>query len=804
MKKKNTLKDIIMKVLNFLKLFFISIFSIFLSPFTKQKNKQINQKKSLKETKKITPSINEPISSPNESPNTRINKSIFTKEKSEIEQLIIIIYCNILNLKYNELTPIEKQKLNSIINELTPIIDEKIKSKEIASEETLQITIKENINKKIQQNNPNLKPSPTNFKYSPISHEQISNPSITKSSTDNQTKENIHSQIISTDIKAPTKTELYNISLETNLTSNITPTFKPENFKYKEITPTKSKNYISKTKLKNYFVVENLNHKYILIDEQGKPLTISFSHKIIDYQDNYVIIQDKDLYYIYDFQGHIISQEKFLDIKLQEDFYTVVTLNSNLDIHKYNDKKFKLSNPIPLKPENIHNYEVTKEQNKLKIEINTQEIYYANQNTGILENTKNLSSKKAAPPLSINISFNNEAPETEQLQPDAIIENITPSISLVQNLTEKKATSIDVNTISSEKSIEDTKDYEESKNNELSNEQNIIPESQPEIDKKEKQEEISKEKAKDNEKQQNKEEITYDYINFNTLTNELNQITIISEQEINKEELEDKDYEMLETKINYLLEIIKKQEKKQLTPQDRQKLNIEKNKLINLKNKIINAEDLDIEHEKELLNQEIMSNEVFKLELELQQLHLENQIELNEYHLQNIEDLLHINQSEAAKIKKKLLKTKLKKASNALFVSSIISLPFLKNKYFLYFSSALFASTHLNFISNIFKRKNIEETQEELSYIKKGQDALDEALTLTSNNIALLNELEVTALAKYPELSFDNEYLYYLNNLKEQLRNQELKMLRKKQMITKYNLKAKSYTRKLNPNKKAA
>ena len=85
----------------------------------------------------------------------------------------------------------------------------------------------------------------------------------------------------------------------------------------------------------------------------------------------------------------------------------------------------------------------------------------------------------------------------------------------------------------------------------------------------------------------------------------------------------------------------------------------------------------------------------------------------------------------------------------------------------------------------------------ELEHIKKGSIALEEALNLTTANISYLNNLEQNILSKYPELSLDQEYLSYINKLKYSLIQTEKKILKKKKIIEKYNLKYKFKTRKL-------
>ena len=128
-------------------------------------------------------------------------------------------------------------------------------------------------------------------------------------------------------------------------------------------------------------------------------------------------------------------------------------------------------------------------------------------------------------------------------------------------------------------------------------------------------------------------------------------------------------------------------------------------------------------------------------------------------------------------------------------------MPFIRNRYFFGFTAALFINNHLNFLNSILKRRSILYEDPKLAYIKKGSDALEEAIKLTNNNLSYLVTLEKDILSKYPELSLDEEYLIYINKLKYSLMMNQEKMLKKRKMIEKYNLKYQVKIRKLKKKK---
>ena len=119
------------------------------------------------------------------------------------------------------------------------------------------------------------------------------------------------------------------------------------------------------------------------------------------------------------------------------------------------------------------------------------------------------------------------------------------------------------------------------------------------------------------------------------------------------------------------------------------------------------------------------------------------------------------------------------------------------NRYFLMFTLSIFINNHLNILDHLLKHQSAFYTLPELEHIKKGSDALEDALNETKENLSYLNYLEKNILSKYPELAVDEEYLLYINKLRFNLLKNEEKMLKKKKMIQKYNLKYQIKIRKL-------
>ena len=285
-------------------------------------------------------------------------------------------------------------------------------------------------------------------------------------------------------------------------------------------------------------------------------------------------------------------------------------------------------------------------------------------------------------------------------------------------------------------------------------------------------------------------------ISVNNKNKELDRIVRKSDEisteainETKKEELEDKDYEKYEKLIDSLLYdiemyIIKNEDT--ISQKETEKLNKTKEKLKNLKNRMANQKEQDIENEKKELEAELTENEIKGIQEEIKSLHLDHQEEANELVIENLIKLENQNDEKLAEIEQELIKSKLKKAARAAEIPSILALPFIRHKYFFFFTIGLFVNNHFNFLNAIFKRKNIKYEPIDLSEIKNGYDALEKASDMTYKNIVYLDYLDSEALKKYPNLEYDFEFKQYIKRLRTKLNNNYEKLQRKQKMINKY------------------
>lgn len=253
-----------------------------------------------------------------------------------------------------------------------------------------------------------------------------------------------------------------------------------------------------------------------------------------------------------------------------------------------------------------------------------------------------------------------------------------------------------------------------------------------------------------------------------------------------KEDIEDRDYDSLEHKVDEALEKIEMfiiANESKLSKQQLEQLQIEKEKLLITKEKINKQRELDIEVERKDLENNIKRTELDGLQDELKRMHIEDQLQMSQLMINKLDDLNYMAESNAREIEKKLLKLKLKEACRALAYPSLFALPFVRNKYFFFFTVGLFVNRRLSFIGNIFRRHTPDYQEEELNNLVSGKDALNGALNTMRENIDYLNVLEEQAMQRYPELARDHEYLAYLNSLKHRLNANYNRLTRRQNTI---------------------
>ena len=273
----------------------------------------------------------------------------------------------------------------------------------------------------------------------------------------------------------------------------------------------------------------------------------------------------------------------------------------------------------------------------------------------------------------------------------------------------------------------------------------------------------------------------------------------ISEMKSPKE-IEDKKYDLYKNEINKLLNEIENYEIKYsstLTEEQKKVLNKQKEKLRNTKEKIYLQQEIDFEKEKKEFNKTISEEEIKSLQDYLYSLHLEQELEFNNKLIKQVESLEKVSEEQIANIDKKILMKNLEKASLLTEMTSILAFPFIRSRYFFYFTIGLIIDNHFNFINAFFKRKINKFKPADLSALKQGKDALDKAIDQTYNNIEKLQYITYNALNKYPELAYDKKFIKYTTKLNNNLQKNYLKLTKKRNIINKYYSKTNKQIKKL-------
>lgn len=344
---------------------------------------------------------------------------------------------------------------------------------------------------------------------------------------------------------------------------------------------------------------------------------------------------------------------------------------------------------------------------------------------------------------------------------------------------------------------------------ELEKLQEVIAEKMETLEKKEEKAEKQK-KPEQQEQQEKQPEQIKDLVKdteIAALSKTSDAIIEDSKKEISKEDFEEKDYDYLENQIDRMLENISNTYLRygdKLSTKQKDKLKAEENKLRNAKEIIRNTKQQDIKEERDLLQGDIKETEILGIQEELKKMHLEYKAEASEELFKKMEKLEGMTQEQVANADKRIMMKRLNKASLLMEMTSILAFPFIRNRYFFYFTVGLIVDNHFNFINAFWKRKINRYQPADLSQIKKGQDALNGALDITYKNIVELDYLEQQALARYPELINDPAFINQVTNLRIKLNNNYNKLMKKNKTMEKYYLKTKHQIKILKPDMKRA
>ena len=276
------------------------------------------------------------------------------------------------------------------------------------------------------------------------------------------------------------------------------------------------------------------------------------------------------------------------------------------------------------------------------------------------------------------------------------------------------------------------------------------------------------------------------------------------EEEMKKDDFFEKDYESIEEKVNGMLDqidnaIIKYDGK--ISKKSMEKLKNEREHLYSLRDNISKSKKEDLDSEKHQLDEVILNTEKDGLRKELERIENENNAKLNDANLNNLKSL---SRKELLNIDRTIMFNRVRKANSLLGFASIISLPFIRNKYFFSFTIGLLIDNHFNFVGNFLNRRRRKHNTEMLDRINKGKDSLNMALDITYKNIVELDTLEGNLLSRYPELIDDYELSSEINKLRYSLVNKYNKLIKNSNILDKYYEQGLQRRKTLNMNNRKA
>mgnify|MGYP000000710741 FL=1 len=123
--------------------------------------------------------------------------------------------------------------------------------------------------------------------------------------------------------------------------------------------------YTSIEKLGDYYEVGTSSNTYQLFSNVGGEITDAYGYRIVDYVGTYLKVIDGSKYYVYDFLGNKLREEDgaYNYVDLQNNYYVVIDSKNMLNIHKYSDPSFSLSESIDVGTENYNGSYTVKEVN---------------------------------------------------------------------------------------------------------------------------------------------------------------------------------------------------------------------------------------------------------------------------------------------------------------------------------------------------------------------------------------------------------------------------------------------------------
>lgn len=296
------------------------------------------------------------------------------------------------------------------------------------------------------------------------------------------------------------------------------------------------------------------------------------------------------------------------------------------------------------------------------------------------------------------------------------------------------------------------------------------------------------EKTKNDEKQEVKEETKKEEKESNYYFQKLIDEVSFKIKELKdlleKEELTIEDYDYIEENIGELTSVLETYKiLNKLDNLEQEKINEQLNNVHELKESLENTRKEDYKKEESIQNETMKQEEINRVNSLLQEVYSENDKDLSAFSLSSIDDLNNKTEEEIKKLEKELLKVKLRKAAKVLEPSFLVSLPFIRNKYFLYFTTGIFLHNHLGIINSLYERKEASFRPVNISPLMKASEALSNSISITEDNLIKVREIKEKYVDRYPELKYDEDFNKSINKMETKLKSNYTKYVNKENRL---------------------
>lgn len=266
---------------------------------------------------------------------------------------------------------------------------------------------------------------------------------------------------------------------------------------------------------------------------------------------------------------------------------------------------------------------------------------------------------------------------------------------------------------------------------------------------------------------------------------------------LEKEELTIEDYDYIERNIEELTnELTTYKLLNDLDNQELQAINEQFRNIDGLKENLEDTKKEDYKKEETIQNETMKQEEITRINFLLQEVYNDHNKDLSTFSLSSIDDLNNKTEEEIKKLEKELLKVKLRKAAKVVEPSFLLSLPFIRNKYFLYFTTGIFLHNHLGIINSLYDRKEASFNSVNISPLMKARESLNNSILLTEDNLIKVREIKNKYVNRYPELKDDADFNKSINKMETKLKSNYEKYVNKENRLK----RVKKRSNKINKN----